>query len=283
LSPLTTAILETLGVLALAASGVLAGRGMARWRSPWWQVATAGLLLGLVLLALPRRIYGLEYVAPFSWLMAGRREFAIMAWLVSAVFSLLGRRLDSPRKRLMVIGFMAIVVIIQGALPFLMPGLTVGRLQGLRTTVDGEGICHQTTGFTCGPAAAVTVLRQLGIHGEEGEIAILAKSSFNAGTGADCLSEALEARYLAEGVRCRFVRLARVSELQGHEPAMVAVKLGMMVDHFVAVLAVTPEAIIVGDPLSGKVTMDHASFEGIWRGGAVLVSRTVPEPITEAP
>ena len=50
----------------------------------------------------------------------------------------------------------------------------------------------QSNGYNCGPAAAVTALRRLGLPAEEGELAILAHTSSAAGTSCDTLCTAIE-------------------------------------------------------------------------------------------
>jgi hypothetical protein len=53
---------------------------------------------------------------------------------------------------------MVVVVVWFSVLPFLAPALVKGHLANLKTMVDSNGICFQTTDYTCGPAAAVTRL-----------------------------------------------------------------------------------------------------------------------------
>jgi predicted double-glycine peptidase len=51
-------------------------------------------------------------------------------------------------------------------LPFLVPALIKERLSNLTTRLDSNGICYQSTDYTCGPAAAVTALRRLGLQAD---------------------------------------------------------------------------------------------------------------------
>jgi hypothetical protein len=52
--------------------------------------------------------------------------------------------------------------------PFLAPAFNRGYLAGLKTRIDADGVCRQSSEYTCGPAAAVTALRKLGLPAEEG-------------------------------------------------------------------------------------------------------------------
>jgi hypothetical protein len=92
-------------------------------------------------------------------------------------------------------------------MPFLMPALMKDHLSNLQTKFDKNGICRQTTDYTCGPAAAVTALGKLGLRATEGELAVLSYSSPVTGTLPSCLSSALQDRFGAEGLSCRLLSL----------------------------------------------------------------------------
>lgn len=70
--------------------------------------------------------------------------------------------------------------------------------------------CLQSNDYNCGPAAAVTALRKLGLPAEEGEIAILAHTSSATGTPPDVLARALQDRYEKEGLASHYRIFHRV-------------------------------------------------------------------------
>lgn len=267
--------LQTLGVLLLAVAGVVGGRQVAKLRKPVWLLAYFIVLAVVVAIALARRLPHLEFMIPFSWIMAGRTEFAILALLITSVITIPAAQLPGARSRLLVYSLMGVIVIVYSILPFLQPGLNYSRLRGLHTSLDLDGICRQGTHYSCGPAAAVTALRRLGYPAEEGELAILAHTTPIAGTPADSLCRVMQERFGGDGLRCQYRAFNTVSELT-QLPVIATIKYGLLVDHFVAVLAVTDDEVVIGDPLRGKVVMSHEDFNAIWRqtGIVLLCSRS---------
>ncbi|MFH0910212.1 MAG: cysteine peptidase family C39 domain-containing protein [Planctomycetota bacterium] len=161
---------------------------------------------------------------------------------------------------------LAVLVARVSILPFLLPALTYDHLLKMRTRIDADGVCLQGTDYTCGPAAAVTALRQLGVEAEEGRLAVLAHSSWAAGTPTECLCRAVEE---ACGVRCRIIHGDSPAELRGQEPLVAIIRFGVLVDHFVAVLEVQPDSVVVGDPLNGKCRLSLEEFRRKWRKTAI--------------
>lgn len=139
--------------------------------------------------------------------------------------------------------------------------------------MDADGICLQNTDYTCGPAAAVTALRKLGVPANEGEIAILARTSPAFGTMPDILAETLQKRYGNVGVICTYRGFKNLDELKQSGLTLVVVKYNWLLDHYVAVLSVTDNAVIVGDPLNGLEELTPAEFTAKWRFQGVTVKR----------
>ena len=154
--------------------------------------------------------------------------------------------------------------------PFLMPVFAYPHLSRLETTIDANGVCLQSNGYNCGPAAAVTVLRKIGVPAEEGVLAIRAHTTMFAGTPPDSLCAAVGREY---GVKCRTVYSGDILEFRGHEPLIAVVKFGFLVDHYVAVLAVTDTAITLGDPLTGIRRCSHEEFGKEWRNAIIMIER----------
>ena len=148
------------------------------------------------------------------------------------------------------------------------------QLSHLTTDVDKNGICLQTTDYTCGPASAVTVLRKLGLRAEEGQIAILSCTSFQEGTPDDMLAEGLNRQYGGNGLsaKCRIFR--SVAELKRAGLTLAVIKYGFLVDHWVAVLEVTDSEVVVGDPLGGLDRISYQEFAKKWRFVGVVLQRS---------
>ncbi len=109
----------------------------------------------------------------------------------------------------------------------------------------------QSTPYKCGPAATVTALLRLGLPADEGELAALAFTSPAIGTAADILALTLRKRYGKDGLVVSLGSFRSAGELQRTGPTLAVVKLSFLIDHYVAVLEVTENEVIVGDPLAG--------------------------------
>jgi predicted double-glycine peptidase len=164
-------------------------------------------------------------------------------------------------------------------LPFLVPALIKERLSNLQTKFDKNGVCRQTTGYTCGPAAAVTALGKLGLRADEGELAVLSYSSPVIGTLPSCLTSALRDRYSADGLNCQYRRFDSIDQLRNAGVTLVVVRDTFLLDHCIAVLDVSDDAIIVADPISGARLMPYKQFEKIWRFCGIVLQRNLMQRI----
>ena len=136
-----------------------------------------------------------------------------------------------------------------------------------------DGVCLQRDDYDCGPAAAVTALRVLGIEAEEGEIAILAHTSSALGTPPDVLAEALQQRYGRQGLFCQYRYFNSIEELKEAGPVLAVIRYGFLVDHYVTILQMREQELIVGDPSQGRVRYSFAAFEKKWRHTGIQMSR----------
>jgi hypothetical protein len=268
--------LQALGALALIAAGAVAGLGSSRLRKPWWALGYLAPLVLICLIGLARRWDALAFHAPFSWAMSGRTEFVVLAVSCMMVFTTPLVRLEPARARALVAAFAAGMSLYAALPPFLAPVLIRSELESLRTVADVNGVCAQTTPYTCGPAAAVTALGRLGLRGEEGEIAILAFTNSYSGTQPDCLVSALRERFGAEGLSCEYRLFDSVDELARAGTTIAVTRYAFLVDHYVAVLGVTNEFVDVGDPAGGRKRYTRRQFEEIWRRSGVVLRRAGP-------
>ncbi|MEW6281391.1 MAG: cysteine peptidase family C39 domain-containing protein [Candidatus Eremiobacterota bacterium] len=258
---------------AIGSVGVLLLGGLAAsWlggRPLWW----LGYLLPMALvlaIAVARRLE-LDMTPPFSALMQGRREFL---WLgLSTLFLLITpvSRLPRPRDRHAVVFLAVVAAAYVGAYPFFSVALARPRILAMVTRVDHDGVCLQNENYTCGPAAAVTLLRRMGLPAEESLISLAARTSPATGTPLEDLRDALLRLYGKHGLRCELRTFGTPAEMP--PDTLAVVKLGLLVDHYVAVLEVEPRQIVVGDPLEGRRTYTHRAFQDRWRGMGLVLSR----------
>ena len=113
----------------------------------------------------------------------------------------------------------------------------------------------------------------MGIEASEGQIAVSSLSAPIVGTDEYLLSRAIERLYKREGIRCRRQRFKSVGELKGHCPLIAVVKYSFLVDHYVTVLDIMDDKIIVGDPLEGRQNLSFRDFENRWRFFGIVVER----------
>jgi hypothetical protein len=212
-------------------------------------------------------------MAPTSWLLRGRIPSAITGFIAALILTTPLPRLPNPRSRMMVILLMTWIVMQVSVWPFIAPVFNHSYLASLKTNIDGDGICRQSNEYCCGPAAAVTALRRLGFLAEEGQLAILARTSSATGTPPDMLATALQNHYGKEGLLCEFRLFKDISELRRAALTLAVIHLSFLVDHFVVVLNVTDESVIIADPLSGKTTLSHREFRSNWRSIGITLRR----------
>ena len=168
---------------------------------------------------------------------------------------------------------MAALVFSMSVWPSLAPAFNRKHLSNLRTRINGEGVCLQNTEYTCGPAAAVTALRKLGLPAEEGQLAIASLTSSETGTPADILSEALQKEYGKDGLSAEYRTFKNIAELEQAGLTLAVVKFGFMVDHWVTVLEVTDSQVVIGDPLNGLDKMSYEEFQQKWRFEGIVLKR----------
>ncbi len=266
-------ILQTLGVVVLALAGAAAGLWFARRTTKAWLVGFFIPLLLILIIGLPRRFYVLGFHPPFKWLVAGRTEFALVGPLAAMLMTTPIARLPSRRMRWICGAFVAMFIMQAAVLPFLMPWIQRPLMSSLVTQIDAKGVCRQSTDYTCGPAAAVTALRAIGIAAEEKDIALLAHTSRSTGTEPDVLAGVLQERYGNEGLICEYRAFQSAADLPRDRPVIALINYQFVVDHYVTVLKVEGNELIIGDPLNGRTRESIEDFERDWRKVGIVVGR----------
>lgn len=272
--------LETIGVIFVALLGVLLGKLFSCFRKPYYW--SWGYLVPFILIAMlvvTRFNHALPFVPPFSWVTAGRTRFIILAFAVTMGLTTPLSRLPRKFERITIGLMMAVVVVWFSVLPFLLPALIKDDLSNLETTVNSNGICFQSKAYTCGPAAAVTALRRLGLSASEGEIAVLSYTSPVAGTLPTCLSSALQDRYGAEGLKSQYRYFDSITQLRNAGITLAVISTGFMSSHCVAVLGVSDHIITIADPVVGRMLMSHEQFEKVWHFSGIVLKRESTQSI----
>ena len=265
--------MESLGVLALAAGGVLIGARFSRLPKPWWMLGYFIPLLAVVLYAVALHFPALSFVPPVSWMMAGRNKFAVTGFMGAVLLTTPMLKMPRRRERIVVSVLMVCLVLGTSVWPFLAPAFNQSYFASLPTFVDEDGVCRQSTTYTCGPASAVTALRKLGFPAEEGQIAILAHTSSSIGTPPDILAQILNEKYGAARLDCQYKLFKSADELKTNGLTLAVIKYNLIYDHYVTVLEVTDKFVTVGDPLEGMTRLVRVDFENKWRYAGVVLKR----------
>jgi len=264
---------ETIGVILVAISGIVLGRMFSKSRKCFWVLGYLVPSVLIFVLLLPRFAVSLTFVPPFCWIAAGRARFVLLALAVTMGLTVPLSRLPRRCEKVIIYALMVAVVAWFCVMPFLVPALIKDHLSKLNTRFNTDGICFQSTDYTCAPAAAVTALRKLGLAAHEGQIAILSHTSPVAGTLPGCLQSALQQRYGAEGLRCQYRHFDSVEQLDNAGVTLAVVKDSFLTDHCVAVLEVTDRIVTLADPVFGKRLMPRKQFEKIWRFTGIILKR----------
>ena len=268
--------LESLAVTLLAVAGALLGRWFSGLPKPYWML---GYFIPLALIAtygVAARNPAVALDPPISWMTMGRNKFAVIGFVATIVLTTPLSRMPVKRARVYVAVLMVVIVSMMSVWPFLAPAFNRTYLSRLKTRMDADGICRQSNDYNCGPAAAVTALRQLGFPAEEGEIAILAHTSTATGTPPDILAQALHERYAREGLLSEFRVFKQVDELENAGLTLAVIKYSFMLNHYVTVLQLTNGHVVVGDPLKGKMALTREEFEERWRHVGVVLRLNSP-------
>lgn len=265
--------IATIASILLALLGIWLGRWFSRLKRPWWLIGFLLPYLVVVLVGLTRYFYTLVFVWPFSWLTAGRLEFLLSAPVIALLLTTPLSRLSSRRLRVLVILFMVFAIFYFSLLPFALPIFLRHKQEHLHSDILEGGICLQSTAYNCGPAAAATALRQLGIEADEGELAILAYSNPISGTPEDLLCAAIQKHYRTEGIICERRPFKTLDELKEAGLTLAVIKYTLRVDHYVTVLEVYDDEVVVADPLVGKTWFTHKEFMAKWRRSGIVIKR----------
>jgi hypothetical protein len=148
-------------------------------------------------------------------------------------------------------------------------GWVMGRPSDLLGTVRPDGVCLQTSGYSCSAAASAALLHVYGVPATEREMAELCVTC-NSGSGQGGTTHS----GIMRGLRIKLdgaktVRVARPSYDALPQPSLVGLRLSPTLTHSVMVLRVTPTEVSVMDPLYGRGTLRRELFEREWLGSAI--------------
>ena len=270
------AVIDVILILALAGLSAWAGYKISRSTSKAWLIWFGLSFVFVIAVMLLHRIPTLAYHPVFQWVTQGANEVIVMAICGPLCFAILVPRLRFRRQKIIVGFFAALTIIYYIVPPFVDPAILYAQMEDSDTWVE-DGVCLQTTGYTCGAASAVTALKQLGIDANEMEMAIASGTSRTFGATEYKLAWAIETLYGNQGIHCDVKTFEQLTDLKDCCPVIVEVKYRPMVDHYITVLEIGDTTVLVGDPLKGKERLTYTEFLDKWRKAGIIVSKKVKE------
>lgn len=261
----TEARLSFLSLLVVAIGGSLLILKIPAERTGWlYGIATLTLLIVLtksVLIMVPSLVYlldGSRFIVYFE------RDYPIAfgALFFAAALPLLDKEENRRAVKLMIV-LMIAVIALQGAWTLSTP-----RCYRESRGVWMEGVCLQSTSFTCGAASVVTVARALGRPDVvEHEAAALANTIPK--RGVNDLGAAMALRALIPGADVDF-RACPMEEIDSLPlPCLAPIKYSVWFDHMTVLLEVDGDRVVIGDPLHGRVEYTRETLAGRWLGRVV--------------
>lgn len=256
-----TSILLGIGYAGCLAAGVCVGRRKGRGVT----IATVATLAVILI----RVVFRFDPAIEFRLFGAGSYA-AVRPWWghVFAFFILgIGVRQMTVRWRRMVVEVFAGVLLVLVAQRLYAdarfdPDVLSGR--------PGQNhVCMQTSTYSCGAAAASTMLAEFGVESTEGEMASLCNTSPVWGTDEFSVARGLDRKLGAR--RARIVDADWQDLAALGRPALATMKLNVVVDPWVVVLHAHEGGVLVGDPIEGQVTLSKREFLARWRGVLVCV------------
>lgn len=252
------------GQLVLGGLLFAAGIVMARWSRGW--TAAAGLIpLSLIVLkAVAGHIPAAEpTIFPWEWY-----PYVEPSWYLVPGMFLVGAGLEITRRSPARRGVITAVALLLVARTTAAGWVTMRSVE-LRGTVSDSAVCLQTSGVSCGAAAAASFLYYYGIRTTEQEMAALCVTRAG-GRGLAGTSDAGLVRGLQKKLGSKLsVKIARQTYDELSTPALVPLEVYPGVGHCVMVWRADPELVHLLDPRCGRTTMSRKGFEAMWSGSAI--------------
>lgn len=263
---------ECIGVAGLAFAGLLAGAQIPRFgRKVSLSACLASVTIIFLLAALCRLPGYSEHPLLFA-LAAGRAKLVLLSWVVPFGLAAAMPYLLFRWEQWIIVGLIAISIYGFGVFPFLGSAMAASRFAGMPSAYDDNGLCRQSTSFTCAPAAAATALHRLGIAASESQLAILGRSCPYIGTTDFELLRSVETAGAGQ-IHCRYYPAETTLELHDNQVFLAILCQNSIINHCVAVFSISDKAVILADPADGMIAMTREQFNSIWSGKGILVSR----------
>jgi predicted double-glycine peptidase len=139
-----------------------------------------------------------------------------------------------------------------------------------------DGVCRQSTDYTCVAASLVTMLSFHGIQATEMEMARLSYTEIGEGSTDTRAVYALQRKLAGQPLEVRYERMDYDRLRQVELPCIVPTEWGYFTSHMVPVLSISDDSVAVGNPLTGRRDIDRAEFLRIWLKRGIYLHRSGP-------
>lgn len=254
-------------VLAASLGGLALGAWLGKKSVRAATIAVATGLLFVLLRALMRYVPPLEHALGPSDLYAVAHPW----WAFPFAFLLLGagaRHMSTANGRKLVGVFAGLLLLVALQRLWITARFDPTTMHAV---VRPDGVCIQSTDYTCGAAAAAMLLHQVGVTTTEREMAGLCWTNGLTGTDELGVCMGLRRKLAGRGLRPALVTSDWDDLRRRGGPAMGTIKHSFMIDHWVLVLEVRERDLVVLDPLKGRHVLPRAQFLSLWRRGLVVL------------
>ena len=223
------------------------------------------LIICLVLIFLylfPTRIYLILFLSSFvpasifvfdSWI-----GFSAIIFFIVAYQNIQKKR---SKKAVFIFTLFLIIYFLANSFLFLLPL----NEDEFKIIFIQDGVCLQSTGYSCAAASMVTFLKLYNIEATEYE---MTKTSYTqAGRGADDLGIYYALKKKLEGSSFKLkIRKASIEELKEiNRPVIISKKYSYLIDHVIVFLNYENNQFEVADPLMGITSIQETDLEKQWR------------------
>jgi hypothetical protein len=254
--------------VAAFGGGLFAGKRAREQERPGLAYATVGVGLAFLLARGVFRAFPLFEFAlfPFDAYAVLRPWWAVPAGMLVLGVGATQMSTAGARRGVAVFGALVLAVCVQRL--WVTARFDPATLSG---ELNAQGVCFQSTDYSCGAAAAVMLLNQHGVQATEREMAERCWTNGLTGTDEFCVARGLRQKLSGSG-KAPVLRTLSFEELVAEPgPWATTIDWGILVDHWVLVREVEGGFVHVLDPILGVRPMTKDEFLAVWTGTALGV------------
>ncbi len=266
-------MLHVAAITGAFCGSIVLGVGIGRLSGDKWILGFVIGAMVLLFIGLPRLAPGLINTGAYQALLANNLDAILLsvAGIIAVVPCL--PKLRKVSTKCLVVAFLVISLVRSSVLPAACFYFNRDELANLSGRLDSSGIFLQTTDYTCGPAAAATVLKAYGIDDSEGNIALATRCNSYSGTRSLDIVNYINRNYSRE-LRAEYRYIKDLDELRNIDGFFITeVKAGNFTDHFVVIMGFKGDLVTVADPSLGTFRAKASAFSSEWRNKVIIISR----------